>query len=851
MIDDSTRTDVPGADPAAHTRAEPGATGFAPFAEDDLSPPPAPPGFDLLDEVGRGGMGVVYRARELALNRLVAIKVLQDRFPPDNPAVARFLEEAQITAQLQHHGIPPVHQSGTLPDGRPFLVMKLIKGHTLGQELKARANPAADRGRFLAVFEQVCQAVACAHEHQVIHRDLKPSNVMVGAFGEVQVMDWGLAKPLAAPAARPVGTPASGSEVRTLRDTGGTYTQAGSMMGTPAYMPPEQAGGEIDKVDERADVFGLGAILCVVLTGEPPYTAADDDGDVVRLMAIRGQLDAVLARLDGCGAEPGWVALAKRCLAADAADRPRHAGEVAKAVAGLRAAADERARRAELDRAKARVREAEQRKRRKVQAALAITGVALVALAGLGLWRSERLESERAQRRSRTVASIAAALEDARVRTDEAWALADEPDKMRVSSELAVAAVHRAEGFAEAGEAPPAALDELAGVRATVADLDRHTRLFVAADQALRAHDVGAAGQPAGHITSGRLAGAFADFGWDPVNTPADAIADEIAASRVRNKVLGFLCDWEFQSSQNRLVQGQVREVIRAARLRSGAQLAEWQRVKDAGTPAALVEFAAGPDVLTLGPELLCALSRDLRGAGRHDADLALLRRAADRYPAHVWLNFDLSNACGSVRPPRLAEALRAASAAATARPDSALLRLNLGTCFESLGELDLAAESYRKAVALAPTYGSAYRHLAAVLTRAGDVAGMVTAYAELARQNPRDADTLNRVAWLLAAGPDGVRDGPRAVEAATRACELSGWRNALYIDTLAAACAEAGDFHQAVAYQKKALTFPGFERAYGRVAREHLAQFQQRQPVRDPQWVRRAVAPPPRPVRK
>src|SRR5262245_44244382 len=151
-------------------------------------------GYELFGEVGRGGMGVVYRARDLSLDRDVAVKLLQDDFPADSPVARRFADEARITAQLQHPGIPPVHDLGTLPDGRPFLAMKLIKGSTLDHLLAARPDPAHGRGRFMAAFEQVCQAVGYAHAHAVIHRDLKPANVMVGAFGEVQVMDWGLAK---------------------------------------------------------------------------------------------------------------------------------------------------------------------------------------------------------------------------------------------------------------------------------------------------------------------------------------------------------------------------------------------------------------------------------------------------------------------------------------------------------------------------------------------------------------------------------------------------------------------------------------------------------------------------------
>src|SRR5262249_7267788 len=146
------------------------------------SRPANPPGYELFEEIGRGGMGVVYRARDVALARDVAIKLLSERYPGDSLPAQRFLSETRITAQLQHPGIPAVHQVGTLADGRPFLAMRLIKGSTLGAILKQRTDPAAERGRLLAIFETVCQAVGYAHAHRVLHRDLKPANLMVGAF---------------------------------------------------------------------------------------------------------------------------------------------------------------------------------------------------------------------------------------------------------------------------------------------------------------------------------------------------------------------------------------------------------------------------------------------------------------------------------------------------------------------------------------------------------------------------------------------------------------------------------------------------------------------------------------------
>jgi WD40 repeat protein/NTP pyrophosphatase (non-canonical NTP hydrolase) len=337
---------------------------------------PLVPGYELLGLVGEGGMGLVYRARELAFDRDVAVKLLKPKYPADSPAARRFVDEARITGQLQHPAIPPVHHIGTLPDGRPFLAMKLIKGDTLADRLDA-ADP-AERLRLVPAFAQVCQAVAYAHSRKVLHRDLKPSNVMVGAFGEVLVMDWGMAKVLtdAGAAVTEAAEPGAGegTEVRTDRAPD-LATQAGAVMGTPAYMAPEQAAGEIDKVDERSDVFGLGAVLCAVLTGKPPYQGPSTDS--VRVKAIRGELADAFARLDGCGADPEVVALCKRCLSVDRDARPRHAGDVAAAVAAHLAAVEERARQAELDR----VRAEERRQKRRVQRVLA--GAVLLLLAAV------------------------------------------------------------------------------------------------------------------------------------------------------------------------------------------------------------------------------------------------------------------------------------------------------------------------------------------------------------------------------------------------------------------------------------------------------------------------------------
>jgi tetratricopeptide (TPR) repeat protein len=345
--------------------------------------------YQLGEEIARGGMGAVLRGHDTLFGREVAVKVLlaDSRGGPER--ARRFFAEARITARLQHPGIPPAHDLGTLPDGRPFLAMKLVQGRTLAALLKERSSPAADLPRFLAVFEHVCQTVAYAHSNGVIHRDLKPANIMVGPFGEVQVMDWGLAKELAgAPAAdTAVSSPACQGEgaddpgaTTPLQVPANQGTAMGSILGTPAYMPPEQARGEIDQLDARADVFALGGILCEILTSRPPFTGRDTYEVVEKARA--GRTDDALARLAHCGASAELVALAERCLAADPHGRPANAAAVAEAMAAHFANVAECLRRAEVERAAAEAKAAEQKRRRRVQFLLAAT-VALLLLGGV------------------------------------------------------------------------------------------------------------------------------------------------------------------------------------------------------------------------------------------------------------------------------------------------------------------------------------------------------------------------------------------------------------------------------------------------------------------------------------
>jgi serine/threonine protein kinase len=268
---------------------------------------PTPPHLRLLPELGRGGMGRVHPATDRNLLRHVALKRLDRELAMEPMYRDGFIAEAQMTGQLEHPNIVPVHELAVTELGVPYFTMKLVQGVNLDRWLRDPARPRGSTARLqegLEIFLKVCDAVAYAHHRGVIHRDLKPENIMVADFGQVYVMDWGLARLTRT-------LPASGSNAQ---------MEAVGAVGTPTHMAPEQARGNPNEMDERSDVFGLGAVLYEIVSGRLPY-GDELDADRVLDLARAGKVVSVGEAAFGLGVSRNILTIVDKAVAPNPKDR--------------------------------------------------------------------------------------------------------------------------------------------------------------------------------------------------------------------------------------------------------------------------------------------------------------------------------------------------------------------------------------------------------------------------------------------------------------------------------------------------------------------------------------------------
>ncbi|MEM6671964.1 MAG: serine/threonine-protein kinase [Planctomycetota bacterium] len=652
--------------------------------------------YRVIGEIASGGMGVVLRGHDTELGRDVAMKVVHEGLADRPEVVERFVEEAQIGGQLQHPGIVPVYELGLIADERPYFTMKLVKGHTLAKLFSRRRSPDDERARFLAIFESVCQTMAYAHSKGVVHRDLKPANVMVGSFGEVQVVDWGLSKVLArgGVADELAARDTAKSLVETVRSGPSTDSDSmvGSVIGTPGYMAPEQARGDIECVDERADVFALGAILCELLTGAPPYVATE--GRTLVQMAALAELDGARERLAACAAPAGLVKLCESCLMPAPAARPSSAQEVADAVrdhiAGLENAAHEAQLTAAEERATA------ERSRRQMQAVLGAAALALVI--GGGLWWTT---AQRAARR----AQLAEGFEEARtiaLEREQEGAYAQAVDAARAglalleSRDASDELVGKARALVERTEGA------LADARTAEAARERDERLLeFLEDAAMRAVDTNLNAEPNEINESFRAA--FQDYGLDLTD---DGLADRVDELRDTPMALPVALGAEGwiqvlrQMDENRSDDVELLTSIALDLdddpLRTEARLASASG--DANALIALAEEALAADA---PPQTLLLVGSSLvRADAVAEARLALIA-AAERFPDDFLANYTAGVTLirGEMEGnPLIAQYLRAAIAL---RPDLPTTYIKLGDHYRSIGNSVLAARYTQKGMSM------------------------------------------------------------------------------------------------------------------------------------------------------
>ncbi len=721
---------------------------------------PQIPEFPIAAEIARGGMGVVYAAHDRNLDREVAVKTLLPPRPGSEPPLAaalaletsQFEREARITARLPHPGVPPVHAVGTLVDGRPFLVMKLIKGRTLAAELAA-IDCAENLPRLIGIFEQICQTVGYAHSVGIIHRDLKPINIMVGPFGEVQVMDWGLA--------RQINSKDDPDPTGRVAPDCSDVTVQGIAKGTPAFMPPEQAAGAWNEVDARADVFALGGILCVILTGKPPYSGSNSRDILAH--AAAADLDEAYARLGETRADAELIALCQRCLASKPADRPTDGKAVAEAIADYRARVEERARAAESRQAAAEAEAREQRKRRRTQLALAAAIGLIVLGGGAFAWWSDKQTSEAADKAWRKEQEQIDEKRIAEAKADGERRVRAEAVRQRGIIAIPRAAeLRRSFRFGDASDT----LNQSAELLAIEEDADLRSALTAARAELDFTRELDDIRYGYSVVTlagkrptfAARYKAAFQKYGIDPFDESGTKKPDgQISKSPIREELLEALQDWAWEASLDpdekeaeRVMPHLLQMAWRVEVLFSFEQN-EWKRryyqFMDKGGGEEGLWVMAEADVRKLTPGALLFLVKLLE-ANEIDSR-PLLERACTARPDDFHLNFALGRhhqlwRLGELKHGDERSALVHLRMAQAIRPDhprvaqelTLLLRLKLKENKSALVEAErwvrLEPDSNL------PNWMLANRMLAGLRNDTGDVRGAIAPAFTALQANPR-----------------------------------------------------------------------------------------------------------------
>jgi serine/threonine protein kinase/Flp pilus assembly protein TadD len=709
--------------------------------------------FRILRPHAKGGLGEVFVALDTELNREVALKEIRDQFADDQRYRSRFEFEAEVTGGLEHPGIVPVYGLGHTPDGRPFYVMRFIKGDSLKDAVRrfheAEKQPGRDPGRsalelrdLLGRFIDVCDAVAYAHSRRVLHRDLKPGNIMLGKFGETLVVDWGLAKALdriepESPIERselPL-KPASGSALEP--------TLPGSAVGTPAYMSPEQASGQLDQLGPHSDVYCLGATLYHLLTGHAPCEALQV-GEVYQKI-LAGEIPR--PRSINPRIAPALEAICLKALAL----RPRNRYESAEALkADLGSWLADEPVTAWREPLRARARRWARRHRP------AVTGAAVALLAGLiGLAVAATIYLQ--QRQAQT-SRLGLALREVNLLRSQAEA---DPEGDPARWHAALQAVKRAEDLLgplidAASQRRVRELGDQVAAAVQAADRDATLLREVVDIRSALADD------PGGSASDAAYTKAFGDAGID-----IDGLGSDVAAAQIRSRPPGValalaaaLDDWA-----GRRREARPRDADAWKRLVATARAADPDETRDR-----LRQLWSQPDrkaqrepLLTLAKEAdprgwpeqsLTRLAIALADAGEPNAAADLLGRAQVEHPGDVWVNYGLARFLEEGHPPRTDEAIRFYSVARALRPETAH---SLAHALANRGRGDEAVVVFRDLTRRRYENGEHWLCLARLLKERGDrensdaaLRKAVAARREAIRLKPDDAQAHSNLGHAL-----------------------------------------------------------------------------------------------------
>lgn len=790
---------------------------------DDLSQYPNTVGrYRVLGLVGRGGMGIVLRVHDDAFDRPLAIKMMLAGVAQDADVQRRrFLDEARLTGQLQHPGIPPAHELGQLDEQTPYFVMKLIEGKTLTKVLLSMGTD-VDAQR-LGIFIQICHTLGYAHSQGVIHRDLKPSNIMVGAFGEVQVMDWGLAKTIA------TLTDEDNVQVNvnSLKiDDDMALSHTGQVMGTPGYMAPEQARGEIRSLDSRCDVFGLGAILCKMLTGKPPFTG----NDVVEVMvkSMDGNLEEAFDRLDACGADTELIDLCKSCLSANATDRPANGSELATALEAYEATLQQRLRDAELAKAEAEVRAVEEQKRQEVErrkrrwTLFAAVAILLLFVSGAGglLWYQSVTAAREAEQTLR-LESIRDAIDQAvrlrkelhnrLTRTGGVFQLLDTPRDWLAHIEAREASWKRASDLAQEREIPAQLQKQIDQVKEGIAQDRQDYQFTMQLERVREDRSIWIENDFDYERAYNEYPRVFAQHGINVLELPEEKVIARLRPLTVREFLAVALDDWALSSLQqttkeNLQEQKQLRE--RLLHISRSIDPHSWKnRLREPSlwhTPKRLLAFrdeamkASKSREDALFPPQTYSLLASLLNYYKVDNE-AWLRKGQSRYRSDYWLAFEL--AIRLYNKKNYDEAVGLYRTALARRPSNVAALTNLGVVFHLKGDLEKALSLFREAIALNPREAKVYHNLGVILNDQGNWQEAIKKYQKAIEFDPKLVESHFNLGVIF----EEQNDLDSAIDHFQKAIHLNPKLTRAY-DGLGSALRDRGDVDGAIAQYREAL---------------------------------------------